>query len=145
MLLHSNQERPRHALFHRFSRHTATQTSIQMPPKTKRKSKLLQAPCMAVRYLHLCQLEPHHIDSAESVAAEDTVLGFLCLVFFSSTYDPQTVCVMESFILAMVQYPDVYKKAQEEIDRVIGNERLLTINDRPFLPYFDCILKEVLR
>ena len=40
-------------------------------------------------------------------------------------------------MLAMVRYPDVYKRAQDEIDRVIGRERLPTIDDRPSLPYLE--------
>jgi len=56
-----------------------------------------------------------------------------------------TVSVMESFMLAMVRYPEVYKKVQEEIDHVIGNKRLPTHDDRDSLPYLDCVLKEVLR
>ncbi|KAM0424378.1 hypothetical protein ACHAPT_010526 [Fusarium lateritium] len=40
---------------------------------------------------------------------------------------------------------DVQRKAQEEIDRVIGNERLPTLADRPSLPYIEAIVKEVLR
>ncbi|KAF8064213.1 cytochrome P450 [Lyophyllum atratum] len=56
-----------------------------------------------------------------------------------------TVAVMQSFILAMVRHPDVYLKAQGEIDRIIGHERLPTLNDRGSLPYLECVLKEVLR
>ena len=52
---------------------------------------------------------------------------------------------MKTFILAMVLHPDVYKKAQEEIDRVIGPERLPDFEDREQLPYLECVLKEVVR
>ena len=52
---------------------------------------------------------------------------------------------MKTFILAMVLHPDVYKKAQEEIDRVIGSERLPDFEDREQLPYLECVLKEVVR
>ena len=45
----------------------------------------------------------------------------------------------------MVHYPDVYRKAQEEIDRVIGNGRLPVIADRSSLPYFEAIIKECYR
>jgi len=45
----------------------------------------------------------------------------------------------------MVRHPDVYKKAQKEIDHVIGNGRLPTIDDRPSLPYLDSLIREVLR
>ena len=52
---------------------------------------------------------------------------------------------MAWFMLAMVLYPDAQKKAQEEIDRVIGNDRLPCFDDRDNLPYVDAIVKEVLR
>jgi len=42
-------------------------------------------------------------------------------------------------------YPEVQKKAQEEIDRVVGHIRLPTFEDRVDLPYIDCIIKETLR
>lgn len=40
---------------------------------------------------------------------------------------------------------DVQKKAQAEIDSVIGNDRLPGIADRPHLPYINAVLTEVLR
>lgn len=52
---------------------------------------------------------------------------------------------METFILAMVRNPEVFKKAQDEIDQVIGSDRLPTFHDRASLPYLDCVLKEVFR
>lgn len=45
----------------------------------------------------------------------------------------------------MVCNPDIYKKAQQEIDRVIGNDRLPDFEDRPTLPYLACVIKEVYR
>lgn len=50
-----------------------------------------------------------------------------------------------SFILAMVLHPDVYAKAQEEVDRVVGRDRLPTLEDRSSLPFVECILKETYR
>ena len=50
-----------------------------------------------------------------------------------------------SFVKFMTLYPEVAKKAQRQIDDVIGNNRLPTLEDRRRLPYIDCILKEVLR
>jgi len=46
--------------------------------------------------------------------------------------------------MAMALYPDVQKKAQEELDKVIGN-RLPEFNDRPNLPYVNGMVKESLR
>ena len=37
------------------------------------------------------------------------------------------------------------RRAQEEIDRVIGSSRLPTLSDRADLPFVDCIMKETLR
>ena len=42
-------------------------------------------------------------------------------------------------------YPQAQRKAQEEIDRVIGNERFPTMADQPDLPYIEALVKEVLR
>jgi cytochrome P450 len=41
--------------------------------------------------------------------------------------------------------PEVQKRAQEEIDRVIGNHRLPTWSYRPNLPYVEAAYKEALR
>ena len=45
----------------------------------------------------------------------------------------------------MTLYPDVYKKAGESIDQVVGTDRLVDIADRETLPYITCVVKEVLR
>jgi len=42
------------------------------------------------------------------------------------------------FLLAMMARPEVLAKAQKEIDRVVGSDRLPTFEDRPFLPYGPC-------
>ncbi|KAG2357360.1 cytochrome P450 [Suillus spraguei] len=49
------------------------------------------------------------------------------------------------FVLAMVLYPDVQKRAQAEIDSVVGRDRLPTFEDRESLPYIDAILRETFR
>lgn len=57
----------------------------------------------------------------------------------------QTVSTFSSFFLAMVRHPHAQKMAQAELDRVIGFERLPTLEDRVHLPYTNAILKEVVR
>ncbi|KAI1123054.1 cytochrome protein [Nemania abortiva] len=52
---------------------------------------------------------------------------------------------LTSFFLAMIMFPDVQRKAHEEIDRVIGTERLPTFGDRESLPYIDAIVMEAWR
>ncbi|KAF9818570.1 hypothetical protein IEO21_02675 [Rhodonia placenta] len=49
------------------------------------------------------------------------------------------------FILAMLHFPVVQKKAQAEIDAVVGSERLPHISDRPSLPYIRSLITEVYR
>ncbi|KAL0563837.1 hypothetical protein V5O48_018225 [Marasmius crinis-equi] len=51
----------------------------------------------------------------------------------------------DTFILAMLQYPDVMEKAQEEIDRIVGTGRLPDFPDRESLPYVEAVLSEVWR
>lgn len=45
----------------------------------------------------------------------------------------------------MARYPAVFKRAQEEIDRVIGTDRLPSFKDRDSLPYINALCKEIFR
>ncbi|KAH9973629.1 cytochrome P450 [Russula compacta] len=56
-----------------------------------------------------------------------------------------TVSTLWSFLLALLLYPDVEKRAHAEIDRTIGRTRLPAFSDRPSLPYVDAICKELIR
>ncbi|KAJ3553236.1 hypothetical protein NM688_g3719 [Phlebia brevispora] len=50
-----------------------------------------------------------------------------------------------TFLLAMVLFPDVQKRAQAEIDRVVGHERMPSLEDQKDLPYVEALIKEVQR
>jgi hypothetical protein len=45
----------------------------------------------------------------------------------------------------MTLFPDIQRKAQDEIDRVIGSDRLPELADRHSLPYVSALLNEVYR
>ena len=45
----------------------------------------------------------------------------------------------------MMTYPEIQRRAQAQLDAVVGPDRLPTLNDRSQLPYIDALLKEVLR
>ena len=45
----------------------------------------------------------------------------------------------------MVLFPEVQKRAQAEIDTVVGSGRLPTFADQPHLPYVNALVSEVLR
>ena len=57
----------------------------------------------------------------------------------------QTVTAITILFLALVIYPEVQKKAQAELDAVVGRDRLPTFDDRPRLPYIEAICREVAR
>lgn len=61
------------------------------------------------------------------------------------TYATQTILSVQSFILAMVMHPEVQRTAHEELDRIVGQDRLPEFADRDSLPYISAIVKEVLR
>lgn len=45
----------------------------------------------------------------------------------------------------MALYPETQKKAQRELDEVVGHDRLPTFSDRSALPYMNALVKEVMR
>ncbi|KAF9447305.1 putative CyP450 monooxygenase [Macrolepiota fuliginosa MF-IS2] len=49
------------------------------------------------------------------------------------------------FLLALVLYPEAQQKAQDEIDAVVGRDRLPDFRDQPNLPYVNALCKEVMR
>jgi len=57
----------------------------------------------------------------------------------------QTVSTLMSLFVAMLLHPEIQKKAQDELDSVIGRERLPTFEDRPRLPFINAVCKETLR
>lgn len=45
----------------------------------------------------------------------------------------------------LLKHPDVMKKAQQELERIVGLERMVEESDLPNLEYLDMVLKESLR
>jgi hypothetical protein len=43
----------------------------------------------------------------------------------------------------MVAYPEAQKKAHEELDRVVGEDRMPTLEDLGQMPYIRAIISEV--
>ncbi|KAH7884291.1 cytochrome P450 [Phlebopus sp. FC_14] len=59
--------------------------------------------------------------------------------------EPDTASVLLIFMLAMTLYPDVQKRAQQEIESVVGSDRFPNFSDRPRIPYIEAVLRETLR
>ncbi|KAF8598568.1 cytochrome P450 [Ceratobasidium sp. AG-I] len=75
---------------------------------------------------------------------KDDRLKELAIALYAGGTDT-TASSLVSFIAAMVLFPEVQAKAQQEIDSVIGLERLPNFTDRDQLPYISNVIKEVLR
>ncbi|PIN23950.1 Cytochrome P450 CYP2 subfamily [Handroanthus impetiginosus] len=71
-------------------------------------------------------------------------LKALVLDFFNAGTDT-TALTVEWAIAELVNNPNVLKQAQEEIDKVIGSDRLVQESDAPNLPYLQAVLKETFR
>jgi len=56
-----------------------------------------------------------------------------------------TVAVLHMFFLLMARYPEIQRKAQAEVDKVVGTDRLPEMSDRDSLPYINRIIRETLR
>ncbi|KAE9404451.1 cytochrome P450 [Gymnopus androsaceus JB14] len=84
------------------------------------------------------------LESKQLTEEEEFDLKWSAASLYSGAADT-TVSAIYSFFLAMTLYPDVARKAQAEIDAVVGNDRLPTFADRELLPYVDALVKEVFR
>ena len=51
----------------------------------------------------------------------------------------------DQLVVAVVAYPDIAMKIQEELDNVVGRDRLPTFDDELSLPYLVAFIKEVTR
>ncbi|KLO09748.1 cytochrome P450 [Schizopora paradoxa] len=65
-------------------------------------------------------------------------------IFYVGGVDTSVTTLM-SFFLAMTLYPEVQKRCQDEIDRVVGIDRLPGFVDNEKLPYCSAMCKELLR
>uniref|UniRef100_A0A2P2PJZ1 Uncharacterized protein n=1 Tax=Rhizophora mucronata TaxID=61149 RepID=A0A2P2PJZ1_RHIMU len=75
--------------------------------------------------------------------SEDNIIG---LLWDMITAGMDTTAISAEWAMAeLIKNPRVQQKAQEELDHVIGLERVLTEADVSSLPYLQCVAKESLR
>ncbi|KAL5040935.1 hypothetical protein BDW71DRAFT_212621 [Aspergillus fruticulosus] len=77
-------------------------------------------------------------------AEEEQVIKWTAGSLYTGGADT-TVSTLSCFFLAMALYPDVQRQAQEELDAVLGPNKLPAFEDRAKLPYIEAIVKEALR
>ncbi|GJN31540.1 hypothetical protein PR202_gb19951 [Eleusine coracana subsp. coracana] len=73
----------------------------------------------------------------------DGVKAFTLELFAAGT--DTSAATVEWAMTELVKKPAVLTKATEELDRVVGRNRLVAEGDIPNLPYFDAIVKETMR
>ncbi|KAF5335042.1 hypothetical protein D9758_017438 [Tetrapyrgos nigripes] len=80
-------------------------------------------------------------------AGSDTVCRqlYVPVSVFANYRAKKTVSVIYCYFLACCIYPDIQRKAQAEVDRVVGKDRLPTLADRDSLPYVAAVIKELYR
>ncbi|PIL29129.1 cytochrome P450 [Ganoderma sinense ZZ0214-1] len=75
---------------------------------------------------------------------EEMVKG-IGLTSYEADLDLQSAIALQAFFLAMSRNPDVQKKAQAELDAVVGPGRLPEFSDLDSLAYVNAVIKETLR
>ncbi|OCH92572.1 cytochrome P450 [Obba rivulosa] len=74
----------------------------------------------------------------------DTMLAYTAGTILEAGSDTTATAIL-TFVLLMLSYPHVLKRAREEIDSVVGNERIPTFDDEEHLPYMVACIQEMLR
>lgn len=74
----------------------------------------------------------------------DEMIGSLILSLFQGGTDTSAATVVWAFSL-LLNHPEILKKAQDEIDKNVGYERLVEESDKNNIPYIQCIVNETLR
>ncbi|KAG5732706.1 O-methylsterigmatocystin oxidoreductase [Termitomyces sp. T112] len=84
------------------------------------------------------------MDELRDIELQEYIIKSIAGTMYTAGSDT-TVSVIAFCILGLLDNPAVIKKAQEELDRVIGPNQLPTFADEDALPYITAITKETLR
>ncbi|KAG2035464.1 cytochrome P450 [Suillus americanus] len=79
------------------------------------------------------------MDEGKEAFPEQAVKQIAVTVFIGGS------STLSTFILAMVLHPEVQRLAQQEIDSVVGVDRLPDFHDRPSLKYVEAVFRESIR
>ncbi|KAJ7195215.1 cytochrome P450 [Mycena pura] len=81
---------------------------------------------------------------SEDKAYQEQVVQNTAATMWTAATDT-TVSALATFILAILSNPEAQKKAQAEIDAVVGTDRLPDWHDEPNLPYVAALMRESMR
>uniref|UniRef100_A0A914E7V6 Cytochrome P450 n=1 Tax=Acrobeloides nanus TaxID=290746 RepID=A0A914E7V6_9BILA len=82
---------------------------------------------------YLREIEKMNQQGGEHYFTEEQLIGVVSGMWMAGQETTTTTLVFA--VLFMMLYPEVQKKIQEEIDRVIGSDRFITMEDKPSLHY----------
>ncbi|KAK6529943.1 hypothetical protein TWF281_009093 [Arthrobotrys megalospora] len=95
------------------------------------------------RLIEQCKLGDEGKNTGLSPEDEEAIIWTAASLYGAAA--DTMVITLTAFTLAMILFPEVQRKAQEEIDRVVGTDRLPGFEDREQLPYVDALIKEAIR
>ncbi|KAJ7589614.1 cytochrome P450 [Mycena floridula] len=84
------------------------------------------------------------LERQDALGMDRELIGYLAGALSEGGSDT-TASFLQSLALALVAFPGAQSKAQEELDRVIGDKRLPSLEDFENLPYIQAIVKETHR
>ncbi|CAG9824744.1 unnamed protein product [Phaedon cochleariae] len=90
-------------------------------------------------YLNVLESSDTHPESF----SEDQLLA-TCMDMFMAGSETTSNTLSFCF-LYLILNPEVQVKAQKEVDAVVGKDRMPSLDDRPNLPYVECVVMESLR
>ncbi|XP_059838831.1 cytochrome P450 1B1 [Hypanus sabinus] len=115
--------------FYDFIQEKAKQHRLTFRPQRIR--DMLDALIRSIEYQQGAGLSPHYVEAS------------LTDIFGASQDTLSTA--LHWLILHMIWKPELQRKIQEEVDRVVGRQRLPTFQDEPHLPYLVAFLYESMR
>ncbi|KIM28319.1 hypothetical protein M408DRAFT_69838 [Serendipita vermifera MAFF 305830] len=107
-------------------------------------NQIRQVPFETVKALHKSGEIGHSLatDLLNEFGANDNVMDTLGILYLGEML---TGSALTAFVNALLLYPNVSKKIQEEVNGVTDGTRLPRISDRPNLPYTEAVWKEAFR
>lgn len=92
----------------------------------------------------LTQSKAENHDNPKMAADDEDAIKWTAVSLYAAGSD-STVAILSSFFLGMILFPEAQRRAQEEIDRAVGGDRLPTFEDRDNLPFVSGVVKEAWR
>ncbi|KAL4257059.1 cytochrome P450 family protein [Pleurotus pulmonarius] len=84
------------------------------------------------------------LEAKEKEQLDHIDMSILCAAFMIGGVET-TASIMQWFSALIPAYPQIQAKAQAELDRVVGRDRLPNVEDEKNMPYIHAIIKEVER